>query len=139
MIHLRRKHAAKTDDQTSAKRKGIDRLVGIDAPAIIVVEIISASCRSDRREELGLELDAHTRRTVDVHPQLETRRKIGVGRITGRLRCQDIGAEQKTQKWPHRRTGNITGKYKSTHDIILVQVAACDLTAPVISVVEEAR
>src|ERR1700722_6108811 len=62
-------HLTKANDQTSAKRERVDGLIGVYAASIVVV-IVSVSCRVDRGEELGLQLNTYAGRDIDICPYL---------------------------------------------------------------------
>ena len=62
-------HLTKANDQTSAKRERVNGLIGVYAAGIVAI-IVSVSCRVDRGEELGLQLNTYAGRDIDICPYL---------------------------------------------------------------------
>jgi hypothetical protein len=73
-----REHAAEAYDQTAAQGKLVGGLIRIDTAGVIVAIVEGSTGRSHRGKELGLQLNAHPRRNVDICPKLKSCSKIAV-------------------------------------------------------------
>ncbi len=131
-------HAAQADYQTAAQGKLVGGLIGIDAAAVIVVIIERSPCCSNRREELGFQLNSHPWGNIDICPKLESGRKIAIRLKSGRRR-HNVRSEQQAEEGPDSRIGDIPGKYRASHDKILAQISSIDLGAPIIAVIINTR
>lgn len=133
-------YPAEANDQAAAERKRVYGLIGVYAAVVIIVVIVGVSCRVNRGEELCFQLNAYAGRNIDIRPYLYSGRKMSFGRIIGSvLRRKDICAQQDAEERPNCRIGDRAGEYESTHDIILVEVAADQFCSIVIAIIVQPR
>lgn len=133
-----RQYPAKADNQATAEGELVNGLIGVYAAVVVIVIIVGAACRGHRRQVLGFELDTNPWGNVDICPQLKSCGEITAGRIS-RGRSQDISTQEETEKRSHGRVGNIAGKDRAGHNIVLIKVTAGYLSAAVKPVIVDPR